>query len=125
MGTCLGVDIQQLAEVERSLRLFGSRYLEGVYDEHECRHARAHPQTAAIYLASRFAAREAVCKLLQATDVLAIWSEVLLGDVVRAPEVRLRGEALELADARGISTIFLSIALQTEAAFAVAIADCE
>jgi holo-[acyl-carrier protein] synthase len=117
------VDVQPVTEIEKSLRLFGTRYLKGVYDDRECNYARTHPQTAAVYLAGRFAAREAVLKLLEAPDVLAIWNDILLGDVVPSPEVLLRDEALNIAKALGISEIFLSLAICRDAVTAIAVAD--
>jgi len=125
MSIRLGVDVQPVAEIDESLRLFGARYLGGVYDDHECNYARAHPQTAALYLAGRFAAREAVSKLLEAPDVLVIWKDILLGEVQLSPKVLLRGEALNIAKKWGISEIFLSLAVSHDTVTAVAVADAD
>ncbi len=119
----LGVDVQSVSDIEKALGLFGARYLEGVYDDDECNFARSHPQTAAPYLAGRFAAREAILKLLEAPDAMAIWNDIRLGGDGASPTVKLGGKALHMADVLGISTIFLSIAQRRFAATAIAVAD--
>ena len=123
MSTRVGVDVQPVTEVETSLRLFGARYLESVYDESECEYARSHPRMAAVFLAGRFAAREAVLKLLEAPDVLSSWKDVRLGGVGPSLKVLLSGEALNIAKSRGISTIFLSFATCRDAVTVVAVTD--
>ena len=123
VSSLLGVDVQSVAEIEESLRLFGAKYLENVYDARECAHAQSHPRIAGAYLAGRFAAREAVLKLLEVSDVLATWNDVFLDDDVTAPHVQLGGEALRIAESWGISEVFLSIAWTRDAATAIALAD--
>jgi holo-[acyl-carrier protein] synthase len=123
VSTRLGVDVQPIGEVETSLRLFGARYLQGVYDEEERRYARAHPRDAAAYLAERFAAREAVLKLLEAPDAPATWHDIVLSGTRYSPEVRLRGKALEMATTSGISQVFVSLSMCRGDVTAVAVAD--
>lgn len=112
-----------MRDIEESLQIFGSKYLENVYDERECSHALTHPYTAARYLAGRFAAREAILKLLNTHDALAMWNDVVLNDVYRSTIVQLRGEAQRTATARGITEIQLCIASNRELATAVAMGE--
>lgn len=123
MSIRVGVDVQPVTEVATSLRLFGRKYLERVYDESECEYARSHPRLASAFLAGRFAAREAVLKLLEAPDVLSCWKDVRFGGVGPSPEVRLSGEALDIARSRGISTVLLSFATGPDSVTVVAVAD--
>lgn len=123
MSLRIGIDFQSVREVEESLKLFGTEYLESVYDDNECVHALSHPGSAARYLAGRFAAREAVLKLLNAHDALAMWGDILLGDSNPSTTVRLRGGAQLLATEWGISEILLSVASTRELAMAVAAVD--
>lgn len=123
MSLRIGIDIQSVRDVEKSLLLFGTRYLETVYDDRECNQAMSHPNTAARYLAGRFAAREAVLKLVNTHDALAMWNDVLLDDVHRATSVQLRGSAKTVATSLGINEILLCIASTRDLATAVAVAD--
>jgi holo-[acyl-carrier protein] synthase len=119
----LGIDFQSVREVDESLRLFGIKYLESAYDDGECVHALSHPHSAARYLAGRFAAREAVLKLLDAQDAVAMWRDILLSDDRRSTTVHLRGDAHLVAAELGIAEILLSVASTRELATAVAVAD--
>ena len=124
--TCvLGVDVQSVSEIEESLEQFGDRYLEVVYDSRERAYVRSHPHCAGRYLAGRFAGREAVLKLLEATDAVATWSNIQLGNGVTSPRVHLDGRAQEIADTRGISSVLMSITVTRSAATAIAIADVQ
>lgn len=123
MSIRVGVDVQPVTEVATSLRLFGTKYLERVYDDGEREYAQSHPRLASLYLAGRFAAREAVLKLLEAPDVLSSWKDIRLGGVGPSPDVLLSGEALNIAKSRGISTIFLGVASGRDAVTVVAVAD--
>ena len=123
MSLRVGVDVQPVTEVEKSLRLFGQRYLERVFDEIECEYALSHPRSAATYLAGRFAARGAVLKLLEVPDVLLCWKDIRFIGGKASPGVLLSGEALSVARMQGISTIFVSVAKGREAVTVVAVAD--
>jgi phosphopantetheine--protein transferase-like protein len=119
----VGVDIQDVAEVARSISTLQERYVGRFFDNHERDWARRAPSLAPQYLAGRFAAREAVAKLLAAEDVFVIWHEIDLVDEVPAVGVRLRGAAHVLAERRGVTRIHLSISSTRREAIAVAVGD--
>ena len=119
----LGIDFQSVHDVAGSLRLFGSDYLESIYNDRERDYALSHPHCAARYLAGRFAGREAVLKLLNSLDSFAMWGDIILGDDYGSTTVRLRGNALLLATEWGLDDIRLCIASTKELAAAVAVAD--
>lgn len=101
-----GVDIIEIDRVERIFRRYGDRFLRRIYSEEEIRYSRERaPQ-----LASRFAAKEAVMKLL-GTGVRGVrWRDI---EVVRhpgmAPAIVLHGTARERAKRIGLTDIALSL----------------
>lgn len=101
-----GVDIIEIDRVERVFRQYGDRFLKRIYRDGEIRYARGRaPQ-----LASRFAAKEAVMKLL-GTGVRGVrWRDI---EVVRrpgmAPRVVLHGTAMARAERIGLTDIALSL----------------
>lgn len=123
MSYQLGVDIQSVRDVEESIQLFGSKYLQNVYNAHEYSYALCHPYSAAKFLAGRFAAREAILKLLNSHDTLSMWKDVILDDMHSPTRVNLRGDAQTLALSQGIDKILLCIASTRDLATAVAVAD--
>ena len=110
-----GVDIIEIHRVKRVFDSYGQRFLDRVFTLEEKRYCRGRaPQ-----LASRFAAKEAVMKLL-GTGVRGIrWKDV---EVTRqrgqAPKIVLHGTALARAERIGLKQIALSLSHSNE--FAVA-----
>lgn len=101
-----GVDIIEIDRVEGVFRQYGDRFLKRIYSDEEIRYARGRPPQ----LASRFAAKEAVMKLL-GTGVRGVrWRDI---EVVRspgmAPRVVLHGTALARAKRIGLTDIALSL----------------
>lgn len=117
-----GVDIIEIARVERVHAQYGERFLRRIYTDAEIAycHGRA-PQ-----LASRFAAKEAVMKLL-GTGVRGVrWRDI---EVARArgqaPHIRLHGTATARAERIGLTDIALSLSHSREYAVASVIGDSE
>ena len=110
-----GVDIIEIHRVKRVFDSYGQRFLDRVFTLEEKRYCRGRaPQ-----LASRFAAKEAVMKLL-GTGVRGVrWKDV---EVTRqrgqAPKIVLHGTALARAERIGLKQIALSLSHSNE--FAVA-----
>jgi len=118
----VGVDVQSVDDVVLSLSHFGDRYLQRIFSLEEIEYARVHPATRAPYLAGRFAAREAVVKVLRLDDAPPPWSDIEITGVQR-PRARLTSVALDAAATLGITEILLSIDYGRTHATAVAIAD--
>lgn len=117
-----GCDLQPVADVAEAVRDFGRRYLDRVYTPTEQQSLRA---GGAASLAARFAAKEAVMKLLGTADGLDLRSvEVTVGDGGR-PGVRLHGDALALAARERVGAIDLSLSHAGDLALAVAVATVE
>lgn len=124
VGVVVGVDFQSVDDIASSLQLFGSRFVRRVYDADEADHARRHPNTASTYLAGRFAAREAVLKLLEIEDVVEHWHNISIDSRDRcATVVTLSNDTMRRAQQRGVARIHLCIDSTANIAVAVALAD--
>ena len=106
-----GVDLIEIARVERVLERHGERFLERVFTPAEVFYCRARPPE----LAARFAAKEAVAKALgvgvrmMARDGIR-WQEAeIVGDHRGKPLIRLRGRAAELAEELGLTQWAVSL----------------
>jgi holo-[acyl-carrier protein] synthase len=95
----VGTDLVEIARVTESIQRFGDRYLRRVYTSNERKYCMGAGGDAAPHFAARFAAKEAVIKVLRPmrSDALT-WRSI---EVVRSEEgwcsVRLRGTARTLA----------------------------
>jgi holo-[acyl-carrier protein] synthase len=114
----IGVDIVEIERVESAVSRGGERFLGRVYTETELRTC----QDRFPALASRFAAKEAVMKVLGPGGSGIAWREIeiLTGDDGR-PSVRLHGRALDKATRLNLKEISISLSDSREYAVAVAI----
>jgi holo-[acyl-carrier protein] synthase len=118
-----GCDLQSVDDVADAVRTFGARYLDRVYTAAEQAECRGRGELAMpASLAARWAAKEAVMKLLGTGDGVDPRSIE-----VRGPQdpVALTGRAAELADAAGIGPIEVSLSHTRDLAMAVAVAVVE
>lgn len=115
----VGVDIIEIARIERTLADFGERFLRRVYTERERERYRSRPSE----LAARFAAKEATSKAL-GTGIRGIrWREMeVLSNRRGKPVLILHGGAAERAALLGLVAFDVSLThSRTEAmAFVVA-----
>jgi holo-[acyl-carrier protein] synthase len=118
-----GIDVQLIKEVQTSISHFGDRYLTRLYSEDELEECETNLEGRATSLAVRFAAKEAVIKVLRPDDHIPSWRtiEILLN--TRSPTVRLSGEAFEIARLKGVQRINLSVSLTRHYAIAAVVAD--
>ncbi|MBM3959294.1 MAG: holo-[acyl-carrier-protein] synthase [SAR202 cluster bacterium] len=111
----VGIDMIEIERIRHAFERYGQRFLDRIYTPREQAYCRGRaPQ-----LASRFAAKEAVMKLL-GTGVRGVaWREI---EVVRArgraPEVLLHDRALLRAGHMGIVRIAISLSHSRELAIA-------
>ncbi len=106
-----GIDIVETARIRQMVEAHGRRFLDRVYTAAEQAYCDGHPKRRFEHLAGRFAAKEAVLKVLGTGWRGGIaWTDV---EVVKAasgqPLVVLTGEAKHVADRLGIGRWFLSI----------------
>lgn len=119
-----GVDLIEIARIERALMRHGNHFLERVFTQNEILYSRG--RTAE--LAARFAAKEAVSKALGVgMRVLARdgirWKDVeVTGDHRGKPLVRLHGRAAERAAELGLTEWAVSLTHTGEHALAFVVA---
>ena len=117
-----GVDLIEIERVKNVFERYGDRFLKRIYTEGEIRYCRGRaPQ-----LASRFAAKEAVMKLL-GTGLRGVhWSHI---EVVRgrgqAPTIVLHGTALARAKRIGVAHVALSLSHSRDFAVATVVGESE
>ena len=119
-----GVDLVEIARVERALSRHGDRFLERVFTPAEVLYCRARPAE----LAARFAAKEAVAKALGVGMRMMArggigWREAeIVGDLRGKPLVRLHGRAAERAEELGLTEWAVSLSHTHEHAIAFVVA---
>lgn len=113
-----GCDLQRIGDVTDAVRDFGARYLDRVYTPLEQEAGRTGGPAS---LAARFAAKEAVLKLIGTADGVDLRSVEVTSQHGR-PEVRLTGRAAVLAAEAGLGPIDLSLSHTGDLALAVAVA---
>jgi holo-[acyl-carrier protein] synthase len=116
----VGIDLTSVAEVADAIREHGDHYLTRVYTAREVAECGGD----ATRLAARFAAKEAVRKVLGLGDGALGWPTV---ECVRTPDgnvaIALSGKAAELAAAAGLTEFAVSITHEAGLAAAVVIAE--
>lgn len=121
----VGVDLVQVTDVEESMRRFGDRYLSRIYTRHELASCQGPPVVTSSGLAARFAAKEAVLKVLRPSGPRPPWRTI---EVVRHPHgwcsIRLRGSAARLAAEAGVESMAVSLTHENDYAGAVVVASC-
>lgn len=119
----VGVDVVLVDDVARAVERHGQRYLRRVFTEHEQRCCEGSPEVQARHLAARFAAKEAVIKVLRPDDLQPDWRSI---EVRRheggACSVELSGSAARLAAERGLGPIAISLCHEGPVALCVAVA---
>jgi holo-[acyl-carrier protein] synthase len=123
----VGIDLVEVNQVAESVRRFGDRYLNRIFTPHELASCRtggeasgSGPAYSAESLAARFAAKEAVVKVLRPTGPRPEWRTI---EVHRSDAgwcgIRLAGTAADLAAEAHLGE--LTVSLTHEAMMAVAI----
>ena len=117
-----GIDLIEIPRVAGVLERYPKRFLTKVFTEGEQSYARGR----ANQLASRFAAKEAVMKLL-GTGVRGMpWKSIeVTRNRGRAPEIVLHGPAKVRATKMGITRIALSLSHSRELATASAVGEAD
>lgn len=113
----VGIDVVEVARFDRLLKRFGERALCRLFAAEE----RTEPLSSHRW-AGRFAAKEAVLKVLGTGPGPVAWQDIRI--TLRPsgqPEVSLHGTALTLARDLGIGRVLVSIAHERQVAVAVAV----
>lgn len=118
----VGLDAIEIARIEEVVRTRGRRFLERVYTDGERRLADTRRDRDA-HLAGRFAAKEAILKVLGTgwgTGVAFREVEIVREDT-GAPRAVLHGAAADRARALGIARVLVSISHTRTDAYAFAV----
>ncbi len=111
----IGVDIIEIARIERAMERWKERFLHRVYTEPELRLCRNKPSS----LAVRFAGKEAVMKALGTGTKGISWREIeILAEPSGKPLVHLYGKAQDKADGLGLDRLAISLSHSKEYAIA-------
>jgi len=128
----VGVDLVVVDEVAESVRHFGDRYVTRVYTPHEIESCRSRGDgrdvsgaLAIASLAARFAAKEAVIKVLRPVEVQLDWRSIEIHRMTGGwCEIRLSGRAAAMAAEVGIDEFSVSMTHETSVAAAVVVGRC-
>ncbi|MBI5033548.1 MAG: holo-ACP synthase [Chloroflexi bacterium] len=119
----VGVDLIEVERIQASMTRYGDRFLARVFTNAE----RAYCQERSHQLAARFAAKEAVSKLLgvgiQHADGVS-WQDIeVISDARGKPMVQLHGQAARRAQAIGVHDLALSLSHTRDHAIAMVVAE--
>ncbi len=115
----LGIDIVRVERIRRTLDRFGDRFSRRILTAAEAAHVRGRPES----LAGRWAAKEAVSKVLGLGVRGVGWREIEIERLATGqPAVRLHGRAARRAEQLGLGPIACSISHEADYAVAVAYA---
>ena len=106
-----GIDIVETSRIRRLVEQHGAHFLERVYTEAEQRYCSGNPKRYFEHLAGRFAAKEAVLKVLGTGWRGGIaWTDIeVINEPSGQPKLTLTGESLRVATDLGINAWHISI----------------
>ncbi len=117
---CVGVDIIEIARIQRAIDRWGESFLQRVYTEPELRLCRKKSGR----LAARFAGKEAVMKALGTGTKGISWREIeIVAEPSGKPSVHLYGKAQDRADGLGLDKLDISLSDSKEYAIAFVIGE--
>ncbi len=111
----IGVDIIEIARIQRAMNYWGDSFLRRVFTGPELRLCHKKPSS----LAARFAGKEAVIKALNPRDKGISWKEIeILAEPGGKPLVQLYGKAQKHANSLGLDKLAISLSHSKEYAIA-------
>lgn len=116
----IGIDIIEIARIQRAIDHWGERFLRRVYTEPELRLYHKSPSS----LAARFAGKEAVIKALDTQTKGISWQEIeILTEPSGKPLVHLYGKTQDQADGLGLAKLAISLSHSKEYAIAFVVGE--
>ena len=118
-----GIDLVDFPRIEEMIKRHGERFLNRVFTAAELAYAEANKNSVE-KLAGRFAAKEAVLKLMgTGWQGKIAWTDIeVINNPAGQPEVTLGGQVKKIADQLGIKHISVSITHTANFAIASAVA---
>ena len=119
----MGTDLVEVDRIRALLDRMGPERLDRIFSAEEIEYCQSKGASAAIHLAARFAAKEALAKALGTGFAVGVrWKDVSIShDETGRPRLRLEGYARELADGNGVTDIHVSLTHTTKHAMATVI----
>jgi len=119
-----GIDLVDCPRIAKMLDDHGQRFLDRVFTPAEQAYARSHKKNMVEKLSGRFAAKEAILKLIGTGWRGKIaWTDIeVINNDLGQPQVTLAGEVKEFATRLGITTVSVSITHAADFAIASAVA---
>ncbi|HET9015767.1 MAG TPA: holo-ACP synthase [Thermomicrobiaceae bacterium] len=118
----VGVDLVSVQRITDIVERRGARFLTDHFSAAERRQLEAVANGRLETLSGRVGAKEALIKMLAPEDQMVPWRDIeVLAQGGRAPAARLSGAAAELAQARGLGSVDISISHEGLWAVAVAV----
>jgi holo-[acyl-carrier protein] synthase len=115
LNVSVGVDIVEIERIKRAISIYHDVFLTRVYTNSELDYCKNMPSR----LAARFAAKEAIMKVLGIGALGMNWKEIeVISTANHAPEIQLYGRIKDKASLIGITG--LSLSLSHEKKYAVA-----
>lgn len=115
----VGIDIIEVARIERSIEKLGQRFLDRIFTVQEQAYCEGRPER----LAGRFAIKEAVGKAMGIGIGDVRWQEIeVLNDERGRPELLLHGDAQLLAESLGFTNWSISMSHSEANAIGLAVA---
>ena len=118
-----GIDLVNINRIEHMITKWQERFLDRVFTKREQIYCEQYSD-AACHFAARFAAKEAVLKMLAANLEQLNWQEIeIINNDSGKPRVKLRGKAQKLLKAKKIKQIHLSLSHEKDYAAAQVIGE--
>ncbi len=116
----IGVDIIEIARIEKAIDRWGEGFFQRIYTEAELKLCRQRPSS----LATRFAGKEAVMKALGTGARGISWREIeILAEPSGKPLVHLSGKAQKKAKDLGLDKLAISLSDSKEYAIAFVVGE--
>jgi holo-[acyl-carrier protein] synthase len=111
MPLALGTDIVEIKRIESAVQKHGEAFLQRFLTPEELNNGRSRGAAFPAYCAGRWAAKEAVAKMLgTGLGAKCSFQDIIIrNNAAGAPEVILQGNAKLTAEQSGIGTILISI----------------
>ena len=118
----IGIDIVEIARIERAIARWGEGFLHRIYTELELKLYHKKPSS----LAVRFAGKEAVIKALGTQTKGIGWREIeILAEPSGKPLVHLYGKAQNQADSLDLAKMTISLSHSKEYAVAFVVGEAK
>jgi len=123
----IGIDSVSISEIKRYLEIFGDTFVNRTFTKKEVEASKLAPRQEE-YLATRFAAKEAVFKsIAHFTDRKLFDFRIVetLNETDGYPVVQMEGKLLALAEEAGVTVIHITMTTEKDLAIVFAVAESD